>query len=88
MRGKFGFFTSKKNKAAAERVFRGLEIAYHDGSLQNLWMKYYKDSIDFVALHKRKIFHLTNPMLQGIDERYKQYIYDPFAKPIGGSSTQ
>ena len=77
------FFTSKQNKAAAERVFKGLEIAYHDGSLKKLWLKYYEDSINFVNLHKRKIFHLTNPMLKGIDKRYEQYIYNP----LKGSDT-
>jgi len=71
------FFTSKQNKAAAERVHTGLVSAYNDGSLQALWLKHYKDSIDFVQLDKRKIFNLDNPLLKGLDPSYKQYIYNP-----------
>ena len=74
------FFTSKQNAASAERIHKGLIIAYNDGSLQTLWLKYYKESIDFVNLKDRTIFHLDNPMLNGLDTDYKQYIYNPLGE--------
>jgi len=74
------FFTSKENAASAERIQKGLVTAYNDGSLKDLWLKFYKESIDFVKLKDRKIFNLDNPMLIGLDPEYKKYIYDPFAE--------
>ena len=69
------FFTSKENKSAAERVYQGLVIAYNDGSLMKLWLKYYSESIDFAELSQRKKFRLTNPFIKNIDPSYLQFIY-------------
>jgi hypothetical protein len=74
------FFTAKQNTASAARIHKGLITAYNDGSLQSLWLKYYKESIDFVNLGERKIFYLDNPMLNGLDTDYKQYFYNPFGE--------
>lgn len=71
------FFTNKKNTKAIERVYKGILIAYEDGSFVELWNKYYKKSIDFVNLEQRKIFKIDNPFLEGIDKTYEKYIYTP-----------
>ncbi|MCX4029514.1 hypothetical protein H0A36_03640 [Endozoicomonas sp. SM1973] len=73
------FYTHKSNTAAIERVYKGLKIAYKDGSLKQLWLKSYKQSIDFVALGKRQIYWIENPNLKGLEsDEYRQYFYDPF----------
>ena len=71
------FLTSKQNKEAAKRVYRGLVMAYDDGSLQRLWRQFYGPSIDFVNLKSRRFFEIENPFLQGVDESYKKYLYRP-----------
>ncbi|WP_417455372.1 hypothetical protein [Kiloniella sp.] len=71
------FFTSKKNKEAAKRVYKGLVMAYEDGSLHSLWQQYYGPSIDFVNLKSRRFFEIENPFLEGIDDSYKKYLYRP-----------
>ena len=71
------FFTNKKNVQAIKRIHEGILMAYKDGSLVTLWNKYYKESIDFVALDKRKILKLENPFLEGVDRSYEKYIYQP-----------
>lgn len=71
------FFTHKTNKKAIKRVQEGLILAYNDGSLINLWEKHYLKSIEFVNFNKRKIFKIENPLLKGLDGRYKKYIYTP-----------
>lgn len=69
------FFTNKNNKKLIERLEKGIIIAYEDGSLEKLWNKYYKKSIDFVNLKNRKLFKIENPFLDGIDNSYEKYIY-------------
>ncbi|MDE1460717.1 hypothetical protein [Spartinivicinus poritis] len=73
------FYTHKSNTAAIERVYKGLRMAYKDGSLKLLWLKSYKQSIDFVELSKRQIYWIENPNLKGLEsDEYRQYFYDPF----------
>jgi len=71
------FFTHKNNTAATQRVQKGLEIAYQDGSLQALWYHHYHQSLDLVDWQNTKIFRIENPFIKGIDPSYKQYIYTP-----------
>ena len=77
------FFTNKKNSQALSRVQKGLEIAYADGSFQDLWEEYYSDSIEMVALEKRRIFRVPNPGLSKLDLAYEKYNYDPEANADG-----
>ncbi len=77
------FYTHKSNSDAIERVYKGLIAAYQDGSLKELWTKYYKESIEFVKLHARKIYWIENPNLKGIESnQYRQYFYDPFSEKM------
>jgi hypothetical protein len=72
------FFTHRDNIEAIKRVNKGLTIAFEDGSLQKLWGRHYRDSINFVKLHERKMFRITNPMIKNLDNDYQKYFYDPF----------
>ena len=72
------FFTTKSNTEALNRVQEGILIAYHDGSLIDLWKEKYQASIDFSKLKNRRFFALENPIIKGLDDAYKQYNFDPF----------
>lgn len=74
------FYTNSANVKAAQRIQEGLVIAYNDGSLIKAWRRNYNDSINFVKLHKRKVFRLENPLLKKVDFDYKKYFFDPFKK--------
>lgn len=71
------FFTNTTNKKAIERVTKGLQAAYLDGSLQQLWREEYQRSIDFAGLKKRRIFRIENPQLSKINFNYQKYNFDP-----------
>ena len=71
------FFTSKQNKPAIERIKKGLELAYQDGSLLALWKKYYLESVRFINFITAKIFTIENPYLKGLDDSYQQYVIRP-----------
>lgn len=72
------FYTNSANKAALDRIHRGLLIAYNNGSLQELWLKHYKESIDFARLEHRKVFPIENPFVDGLEFDYSRFFYDPF----------
>lgn len=69
------FFTSKGNEAAAKRVTEGLEIAIEDGSFDELWNEYYKESIDFLKLDTRTILKIENPNIKKYDPSFERYFY-------------
>jgi hypothetical protein len=71
------FFTAQKNRSATQRLYKGLVIAYHDGSLIKIWQKFYAQSVAFAQLENRLIFTLENPFIQDIDKSYEQFIYQP-----------
>ncbi len=72
------FFTHKSNEKEMKRINEGLIIAYKDGTLNKIFDKYYKKSIDFLHLENRKIYKLENPFLKDIDNSYEKYIFNPF----------
>lgn len=74
------FFSNKSNQKAVKRIEEGLVLAYKDGSLDKVFDKYYKKSIDFLNIEKRKIYKLENPFLESVDTSYEKYIFNPFNK--------
>lgn len=74
------FFAHKSNKKLIERIEKGLKIAYEDGSLDKLFDKYYKPSIEFLNLQDRKLYKIENPYLKDIDFSYEKYNYNPLKK--------
>jgi len=71
------FYTHPDNQKAIMRVYAGLVKAYKDGSLVELWKVFYQSSIDFAQLENRKVYRIENPNLEGLDENYKIYFYNP-----------
>ena len=69
------FYTNADNKLAAERLTKGFQKAYADGSLLALWRSQNQASIDFAQLNKRRIFRLDNPWVKSIDFDYTKYYY-------------
>lgn len=72
------FFTNKLNEKAIKRIEEGLKIAYEDGSLDMVFNKYYKKSIDFLEIENRKLYEIENPLIKGLDKSYEKYIFNPY----------
>lgn len=68
-------YTNKSNTELIERLTKGLELAYVDGSMQKLWEKNFKESFSFQELHSRRIIRLENPVSLDIDFNYEKYFY-------------
>jgi len=71
------YYISSHNSLAKARIEEGLKIAYHDGSLMQLWSHHYADSINFAHLKQRHIFRIPNPLITKLPKDYEQYFYDP-----------
>lgn len=74
------FYSNKSNQKAVKRIEEGLILASNDGSLDKVFDKYYKKSIDFLNIENRRIYKLENPFLEGVDTSYEKYIFNPFNK--------
>ena len=66
-----------------ERLLRGLQLAWKDGSLQRLWRQHFQPSLVFARLDSRQIFRLTNPQLPDESTDYRSYLYDPMRDDFG-----
>lgn len=71
------FYTHKSNTAGMKRVREGLARAYKDGSAQALFRELYKDHFAFVKPKDRHVIPLVNSSLQGIDESYRGFNFQP-----------
>jgi hypothetical protein len=71
------FYTHRDNRALLERVTKGLQQAYADGSLMALFHQHYRASIAFTELGQRRIFQLRNPVVDAIDFDFLKYDYKP-----------
>jgi hypothetical protein len=71
------FISNKKNKAALDRITKGLLIAYKDGSFRKIWKNNYGQALNFANLRRRRIIHLKNPDTSRIDFNYRKYYIDP-----------
>ncbi len=70
------FYTNKANSLAIERINKGIERAYADGSLHKVWTREYANAVAFTQLHKRHVIKLKNPLLKSIDTRYEKYQFN------------
>lgn len=57
------FFVRKENVALHDHVSKGLNIAIDDGSFQQIFERYFGETIAQAQLDKRRIFQLSNPFL-------------------------
>ncbi len=70
--------TSKDNTALAERLKKGLELIFQNGTHEKIWLKYNRDAIKKAQLDKRKIIHINNPFVfDDIPMDKKEYWYRP-----------
>ncbi|WP_421254624.1 hypothetical protein [Aeromonas sp. 600948] len=77
------FYTHPNNREALQRVERGLQLAWQDGSLQALWRKSFGPAIAFAKLSQRRLLRLDNPFLDGISFDYRHYFYNPQTDRFG-----
>lgn len=71
------FFAHRDNQAALDRVQKGLEIAYQDGSFNNLWSKRHSTPLARAQLKQRNLIKLENPLIKHLPHEYETYLYDP-----------
>lgn len=71
------FFAHKDSQAALDRVQKGLELAYKDGSFNQLWSKRHMEAIEQAQLKQRNIIKLENPLIKHLTREYETYLYDP-----------
>lgn len=77
------FYTHKRNQQGLDRINRGLQLAWADGSLQSLWRTHFKPALDQARLPGRLLFKLDNPALAPLDFDYRPYLYDPLHERFG-----
>ncbi|PCK04763.1 MAG: hypothetical protein COA42_18865 [Alteromonadaceae bacterium] len=80
-------YTHKDNHALVERLSKGLELAYQDGSITAAFEQYMGERVKFARLSERTIIQLENPALKGLKSDYARYYY-PILDPTLGSSDQ
>ncbi|VUD59468.1 hypothetical protein TDB9533_02685 [Thalassocella blandensis] len=71
----FFFHSHKSNTLILERLTRGLQMAWEDGSFEGLWWKHHKRNLNFVKLKERKIFYFDNPTTHSLDKTFEKYLY-------------
>lgn len=71
------FFAHKDSQAALDRVQKGLEIAYKDGSFNKLWSKRHLNTLERAQLKQRNLIKLENPLIKHLPRDYETYLYDP-----------
>ncbi len=74
------FFTHKDNQPALERIKRGLDIAYRDGSFNKLWRKRHNQGLEDAQLQKRNLVKMENPLIKHLSRDYETYLYDPLTE--------
>lgn len=71
------FFAHKDSQVALNRVQKGLEIAYQDGSFNKLWGKRHLNTLERAKLQQRNLIKLENPLIKHLPRDYEIYLYDP-----------
>jgi hypothetical protein len=71
------FFAHKDSQLALNRVQKGLEIAYKDGSFNKLWRQRHMNTLERAQLKQRNIIKLQNPLITHLAHDYETYLYDP-----------
>lgn len=71
------FFAHKESQTALNRVQKGLEIAYKDGSFNKLWSKRHMHTLERAQLKQRNLIKLENPLIKHLARDYETYLYDP-----------
>lgn len=72
-------FAHKSSKPLLDRIQRGIEIAYKDGSYRRLWNEAEGRAIARAELDKRNFIKLENPFISTLNDDYKQFLFNPLA---------
>ncbi|SMF30946.1 hypothetical protein SAMN02745866_02022 [Alteromonadaceae bacterium Bs31] len=71
------FWANKRNKALIDRIELGLQKAYADGSIQEVWKAHFEENIEFANLAERRLFRLPNPNLDKLADSFEHYFLEP-----------
>lgn len=74
------FFAHKDSQPTLDRIKRGLEIAYKDGSFNQLWRKRHNHGLKAAELHQRNLVKMENPLIKHLSRDYEIYLYDPLTE--------
>lgn len=70
-------FSHKSNQALLDRIKQGLEIAYQDGSLLQLWKAEHAEDLARARLNERHLIKLDNPFISSLPNDYQRYLFNP-----------
>lgn len=70
-------FSHKSNQALMDRLKQGIEIAYKDGSYQQLWSAAHEEDLKRAKLDERHFINMENPFISTLSDDYKQYLFNP-----------
>lgn len=70
-------FSHKSNQALLDRIKQGLEIAYQDGSLLQLWKAEHAEDLARAKLNERHLIKLDNPFISSLPNDYQRYLFNP-----------
>lgn len=73
-------FSHKSNQALMDRIKEGIDIAYKDGSFQQLWRDVHEVDLKRAKLDERHFIKMENPFISTLDDDYKQYLFNPLAQ--------
>jgi hypothetical protein len=72
-------FAHKNSKPALDRIHRGLNIAFQDGSFEQLWRRYHLAAFEKAHLKERRLIRLENPFIEHLPSDYETYLFDPIS---------
>jgi len=70
-------FSNKNNQPLLDRIKEGIDIAYKDGSFQQLWRDVHADGLKRAKLDERHFINMENPFITTLNDDYKQYLFNP-----------
>lgn len=70
-------FAHKSSKPLLDRIQKGIELAYKDGSYMQLWDETQGKAIVRADLGKRNVIKLENPFINSLSDDYKRYLFNP-----------
>lgn len=74
------FFAHRDSQPALDRIKRGLELAYADGSFQTLWRKRHGEGLAAAKLTQRNLVKMENPLIKRLPRDYEAFLYDPLTE--------
>lgn len=70
-------YMHKNNRSAIERIRYGIQKAVSDGTFEQHWKRFHSANLKFIALEKRKIIFLKNPLMSNFQSEYEDLMYMP-----------